>query len=121
MNICLSNGNKYGEIDLKIDNMPLQTTFSHLFNLLPILKSCVTKEKSLAALFNTKQVTATLKTTTNLQFLYKAYSALTEKKYKYISISSTHTSNIRTTAKSSVISQASYICQISISLKQNKT
>ena len=54
MNICLSNGNEYGEIDLKIDNMPLQTTFSHLFNLLPILKSCVTKEKSLAALFNAK-------------------------------------------------------------------
>jgi len=29
--------------------MALQTTFPHLFNLLPILKPCVTKEKSLAA------------------------------------------------------------------------
>jgi len=47
--------------------MPLQTTFSHLFNLLPILKSCVTKEKSLAALFNAKQVTATLETTVKIE------------------------------------------------------
>jgi len=39
-----------------------------------------------------------------------AYSALIEKKYKYISISSTNISNIRTTAKFSAISQASYIC-----------
>jgi len=52
MNTCLSNRNRYGEINLKIDNIALQTTFLHLFNLLFILKSCTTKEKSLAALCN---------------------------------------------------------------------
>jgi len=66
VNICLPNGNKYGEIDLKTDNMALQTTSPHLFNLPPILKPCVTKEKSFAALSNVEQVMATLETTTNL-------------------------------------------------------
>ena len=117
MNTCLSNGNEYGEIDL-IDDMALQTTFSHLFNLLSILKLCATKEKSLAALFNAEQVMAILETTTNPQFLQKAYSVFVEKKYKYISISLIYAPNIRTTAKSSIISQALYICQIS--LEQNK-
>jgi len=65
VNICLPNGNKYGEIDLKTDNMVLQTTFPYLFNLPPILKPCVTKEKSLAALSNAEQVMATLETTTD--------------------------------------------------------
>jgi len=32
MNTCLPNGNGYGEINLKIDDMALQTAFSHLFN-----------------------------------------------------------------------------------------
>ena len=52
MNRCLPNGNRYGEINLKIDDIALQTTFLHLFNLPFILKSCTTKEKSLAALCN---------------------------------------------------------------------
>jgi len=52
MNTCLPNGNGYGEIDLKMDNMALQTAFPHLFNLPPILKPCTTKEKSLATLCN---------------------------------------------------------------------
>ena len=69
MNICLPNRNEYGEIDLKTDNMALQTTFPHSFNLPPILKPYVTKEKSLATLSNVEQVMATLETTTNLQFL----------------------------------------------------
>jgi len=84
MNICLPNGNGYGEINLKIDDMALQTTFPHLFNLPPILKPCTTKEKYLAILFNAEQVMATLETTTNPQFLQKAYPALVEKKYKHI-------------------------------------
>jgi len=119
MNICLPNGNGYGEIDLKTDDMALQTTFPHPFNLPPILKPCVTKEKSLAALSNAKQVTATLEITTDPQFLQKVYPALVEKKYKHISTSSAHASNMTTTAKSSTMSQTPYICQIS--LEQNKT
>jgi len=107
VNICLPNGNGYREIDL---NMALQTAFPHLFNLPPILKPCITKEKSLATLSNTEQVTATLETTTDPQFLQKAYSALVEKKYKHISTSSTHAPNMRTTAKSSAMSQTPYIC-----------
>ena len=118
MNICLPNGNGYGEINLKIDDMALQTTFPHLFNLPPILKPCATKEKYLAILFNAEQVMATLETTTNPQFLQKAYPALVEKKYKHISTSSTHAPNMRTTTKFSAMSQAPYICQIS--LEQNK-
>jgi len=98
--------------------MALQTAFPHSFNLSPILKPCVTKEKSLAILSNAEQVTATLETTTNLQFLQKAYPALVEKKYKHVNTSSIHAPNMRTTAKSSVISQTPYICQIS--LEQNK-
>ena len=101
-----------------MDDMALQTAFSHLFNLPPILKPCVTKEKSLATLSNAEQVMATLETTTDLQFLQKTYPALVEKKYKHISTSSTHASNMRTTAKSSTMSQTPYICQIS--LEQNK-
>ena len=116
--LCLPNGNGYGEIDLKMDDMALQTTFPHPFNLSPILKPCITKEKSLAALSNVEQVTATLETTTDPQFLQKVYFALVKKKYKHISISSTCASNMRTTAKPSTISQTSYICQIS--LEQNK-
>jgi len=112
MNICLPNGNGYGEIDLKTDDMALQTASPHLFNLPPILKPCITKEKSLAALSNAEQVTATLETTTDPQFLQKAYPALVEKKYKHISTSSTCAPNMRITAKSSAISQAPYICQI---------
>jgi len=81
MNICLPNGNGYGEIDLKMDDMALQTTFPHPFNLPPILKPYITKEKSLATLSNAEQVMATLETTTDPQFLQKAYSALVEKKY----------------------------------------
>jgi len=118
VNICLSNRNGYREIDLKMDDMALQTAFPHPFNLSPILKPCITKEKSLATLSNTEQVTATLETTTNPQFLQKAYSALVEKKYKHVSISSTHAPNMRTTTKSSAMSQTPYICQIS--LEQNK-
>ena len=98
--------------------MALQTAFSHHFNLPPILKPCVTKEKSLAALSNAEQATATLETTTNPQFFQKAYPALVEKKYKHISTSSTHAPNMRTTTKSSAMSQTPYICQIS--LEQNK-
>jgi len=109
VNIYLPNRNRYEEIDL---NMPLQTAFPYLFNLPPILKPCITKEKSLAILFNTEQVIATLETTTNLQFLQKAYPAFVEKKYKYISISSTYISNMRITVKSSTISQAPYILDI---------
>ena len=56
MNTCLPNGNEYGEIDLKIDNIALQTTFPYLFNLPFTLKSCTTKEKSLATLCNIEQV-----------------------------------------------------------------
>jgi len=120
MNTCLPNGNGYGygEIDLKLDNMALQTAFPHLFNPPPILKPCATKEKSLATLFNVEQVTATLETTTNPQFLQKAYPALVEKKYKHVSTSLTHAPNMRTIAKSSTMSQAPYTCQIS--LEQNK-
>jgi len=69
--------------------MALQTAFPHPFNLPPILKPCVTKEKSLAALSNAEQVTAALETTTNPQFLQKAYPALVEKKYKHVNTSST--------------------------------
>ena len=58
MNIFLPNRNRYREIDPKIDNIPLQTTFS-------ILKPYVIKEKSLVVLFNIEQIMATLKTTTN--------------------------------------------------------
>jgi len=118
MNICLPNGNRYGEIDLKTVDMALQTAFPHLFNLPPIVKPCVTKEKSLAALSNAEQVMATLETTTDPQFLQKAYPALVEKKYKHVSTSSTRAPNTRTTAKSSAMSQTPYICQIS--LEQNK-
>jgi len=112
MNICLPNGNGYGEIDLKMDNIALQTTSFHLFNLPPILNPCITKEKSLATLSNAEQVTATLETTTNPQFLQKAYPALVEKKYKHTSTLLTHAPNMRTTVKSSTMSQAPYICQI---------
>jgi len=56
MNTCLPNGNEYGEIDLKMDDIALQTTFPYLFNSLSTLKSCATKEKSLAALCNIEQV-----------------------------------------------------------------
>jgi len=118
VNICLPNRNRYGEIDIKTDNMALQTAFPHLFNLPPILKPCITKEKSLAILSNAEQVMATLETTTNPQFLQKAYSALVEKKYKHVSTSSTCVPNMRITAKSSAMSQTLYICQIS--LEQNK-
>ena len=118
MNTCLPNGNRYGEINLKIDDMALQTTFPYLFNLFPILMPCATKEKSLTTLYNAEQVTATLETTTNLQFLQKAYPALVEKKYKHGNTSLTHAPNMRTTAKSSAMSQVLYICQIS--LEQNK-
>ena len=52
-----------------MDNMALQTTFLYLFNPLPIFKPCVTKKKYLATLCNIEQVTATLETTTDLQFL----------------------------------------------------
>jgi len=110
VNICLPNGNGYREIDLKMDDIALQTTFPHLFNLSPILKPCITKEKSLATLCNAEQVIATLETTTDPQFLQKAYPALMEKKYKHGNISSTHTPNMRTTAKFSAMSQALYIC-----------
>jgi len=61
---------------------------------------------------------ATLETTTNPQFLQKAYSALMEKKYKHVSISLARAPNMRTTAKSSTMSQTPYIYQIS--LEQNK-
>ena len=79
----------------------MQTAFPHLSNPPPILKPCTTKEKSLAVLFNTEQVTATLETTTNLQFFQKAYPALVVKRYKHISTSLTYAPNTRTTAKSS--------------------
>ena len=46
----------------------MQTIFPHFSNPPPILKPCTIKEKSLAALFNTEQVMATLETTTDLQF-----------------------------------------------------
>jgi len=42
MNTCLPNGNGYGEIDLKTDDMALQTAFPHLFNPSPILKPYAT-------------------------------------------------------------------------------
>jgi len=109
MNTFLPNRNRYGEIEPKMDNMPLQTASLYLFNLSPILKPCTTKEKSLATLFNAEQVIATLKTTTNLQFPQKVYPALVGKKYKYVSTSSTHAPNMRITAKSSAMSQALYI------------
>ena len=118
MNIYLPNGNGYGEINLKTDDMALQTAFSYFFNLSSILKPCVTKEKSLAALSNKEQIMATLETTTDPQFLQKAYPALVKKKYKYVSTSLIHALNMRTTAKFSTMSQALYICQIS--LEQNK-
>ena len=102
-----------------MDDMALQTAFPYLFNLPPILKPCVTKEKSLAALSNAEQVIATLETTTDPQFLQKTYPALIEKKYKYVSILSIYAPNMRTTAKSSTMSQALYIYQIY--LEQNKT
>jgi len=66
MNIYLQNRNKYREINLKIDNIALQTVFLYLFNPLSILKPYATKRKSLATLFNVEQITATLETTTNL-------------------------------------------------------
>jgi len=44
----------------------------------------------LAALSNAEQVMATLETTTDPQFLQKAYPALVEKKYEHVSTSSTH-------------------------------
>jgi len=72
----------------------------------------------LAALSNAEQVMATLETTTDSQFLQKAYPVLVEKKYKHISTSLTCAPNMRTTAKSSTMSQTPYICQIS--LEQNK-
>jgi len=112
MNTFLPNRNGFGEIDLKMDNMFMQTASFHLFNLSPILKPYTTKEKSLAILFNAEQVMATLKTTTNLQFSQKVYPALVEKKYKHVSTLSIHTPNMRITAKSSAMSQA---------LGQNKT
>ena len=65
MNTCLPNRNGYREINLKIDNLALQTAFFHLVNLPPILKPCATKKKSLAALCNTEQVIATLEITTD--------------------------------------------------------
>jgi len=74
MNTCLLNRNGYREIDLKIDNMTLQTISPYFFNLSSILESCATKEKSLATLCNIEQVMATLETTTDPQFLQKAYS-----------------------------------------------
>jgi len=104
VNISLPNGNGYGEIDLKMDDMALQTTFPYLFNPPPILKPCITKEKSLATLCNVEQITATLEITTGLQFLQKAYPALVEKKYKHGNTSLTHAPNMRTTAKSSPMS-----------------
>ena len=91
MNTCLPNRNRNGKIDLKTDDIALQTVFLYLFNLPPTLKPYTTKEKSLAALCNTKQVMATSETTTNSQFLQKVYPALVEKKYKYVNTSSTHT------------------------------
>jgi len=42
---------------------------------------------------------ATSETTINSQFLQKVYLALVENKYKHVNTSSTHTPNIRTTAK----------------------
>ena len=53
---------------------------------------------------------ATLETTTNLQFPQKVYSAFVEKKYKHINTLSIYTSNMRTTAKFSIMSQALYTC-----------
>ena len=82
--------------------MALQTAFPHLFNPSPILKPYATKEKSLTTLYNAEQVMATLETTTNPQFLQKAYSALVEKKYKYRN--TLHAPNMRTTTKSSAMS-----------------
>jgi len=64
--IYLPNRNKYGEINPKINGILLQTASLYLFNLPSILKSYITKEKSLAVLFNAEQIMATLKTTTNL-------------------------------------------------------
>ena len=89
--------------------MALQTAFLLLFNLLPILKPCITKEKSLAVLSNVEQVTATLETTTDTQFLQKAYSVFVEKKYKHVSTSLTCASNMRTITKSFTMSQTLYI------------
>jgi len=96
-------------INPRMNNMPLQTVSLHLFNLSPILKPYATKEESLAVLSNSEQVMATLETTTNLQFPQKVYSALVERKYKYMSTSSIPAPNMRTTTKSSAISQALYI------------
>ena len=110
MNTYLPNGNEYREIDLKIDNMALQTIFPYLFNPPSNLKSCTTKEKYFATLCNAEQITVTLETTINLQFLQKTYSALLEKKYKHGNTSLTYTPNMRTTTKFSTMSQAPYIC-----------
>jgi len=109
VNTFLPNGNRYGEINPRINNMLLQTVSLHLFNLSPILKPYTTKEKSLAALSNEEHFMATLKTTTNLQFPQRVYPALIERNYKYMSISSTPAPNMRTTTKFSAISQALYI------------
>ena len=117
MNTFLPNENRYGEINPKMDNMPLQTIFSYPFNLPPILKLCKIKQKSFTILFNIKQIIATLQTTTNPQFSQKVYSVLVNRKYEHVSTSFTHTSNIRTT-KSSTISHVLYIYQIF--LEQNK-
>jgi len=78
-----------------------------------------TKEKSLAVLFNAKQLITTLETITDPQFSQKVYPALVEKKYKYVNTLSIYVPNMRTTTKSSAMSQALYIYQIF--LKQNKT
>ena len=105
VNTILPNRNEYREINPKIDDIPLQAT---LFNPPPKSKPYTTKEKSLAILFNAKQVIATLKTTTNLQFSQKVYPTLVERKYKHMSTSSTHVPNMRTTSKSFAIFQAPY-------------
>jgi len=118
VNAFLSNGNRYREINTRMDDMLLQTTSPHFFNPSPILKPYTTREKSLAILFNSEQVIATLKTTTNPQFSQKVYSAFVKRNYKHISISSTHVPNMRTTAKFFTISQALYTHQIF--LGQNK-
>ena len=112
VNTYLPNGNRYGEINPRMSNMLLQTVSLHLFNLSPILKPYITKEKSLATLSNVEQVMATLKTTTNLQFPQRVYPALIERNYKYMSTSSIPAPNMRPTTKFSAISQALHIYQI---------
>jgi len=109
VNIFLPNGNRYGEINPRMNNMLLQAVSLHFFNLSPILKPYTTKKKYLATLSNTEQVMATLKTITNLQFPQRVYPALIERNYKYMSTSSTPAPNMRTTTKFSAISQALYI------------